>query len=73
MSIVIADPATRAPAIRDRDAVDQADRNRRPEPSRIWALLGALAYAGAFINPTGLVAAQRLAQIREEERRRGRW
>jgi hypothetical protein len=50
MNSVIADSPTRAPAIRDRD---HADHDREPEPSRIRVLLEALAYAGAFIDPTG--------------------
>jgi hypothetical protein len=49
MSHVIATPAGRAPAARDRDAADHADHDR--EPSRIWVLLQALACAGAPINP----------------------
>ena len=46
---------------------NHADRDHRQEPSRIWVLLHALAYSGAYINPTGLVAVQRLARIREEQ------
>ena len=46
---------------------NHADRDHRQEPSRIWVLLHALAYSGAHINPTGLVAVQRLARIREEQ------
>ena len=43
-----------------------------PEPSRSWVLLEALAYAGAFIDPTGVLATQRFAGIREQEQRHRR-
>jgi hypothetical protein len=67
MSLLIASPATRAPAIRVRHAADRADRNRdtEREMSRTWVLLTAFAYAGAYIDPTGALAAQRLARIPE--------
>ena len=35
-------------------------------PSRIWELLEALAYAGAFIDPSGILTVQRLRQAQEE-------
>jgi hypothetical protein len=69
MSELIASTATRTPAFRDRDANDHADLDRE-RPSRIWALLEALAYAGAFIDPSGILAMQRLRQTQEEEARR---
>jgi hypothetical protein len=72
MSAAIADSPTRALAIRDRDHADHADRDREPEPSRIRVLLAALAYAGAFIDPTGVLAARRFARIREEAQHHGR-
>jgi hypothetical protein len=72
MSTVIISSPTPAPAIRERDAADRADRDREAKPSRMWALLEALAYAGAYIDPTGVLAAQRFAQMREMERHRGR-
>jgi hypothetical protein len=68
MSQLIATTSTRAPAFRDRDATDHADLGRE-RPSRIWAVLEALAYAGAFIDPSGILAVQRLRQAQEEERR----
>jgi hypothetical protein len=77
MSQLIATTATRAPirrgttpALRDRPDADQADLGRE-RPSRLWALLEALAYAGAYIDPSGVLAVQRLRQAREEERRNG--
>jgi len=72
MSLITADSPTCAPAIRDREGADHPDRDRAPEPSRIWVLLEALAYAGAFIDPTGVLAAQRFAGIREQDQRHRR-
>jgi hypothetical protein len=70
MSVATADPTARATTVRDHDT---ADRDRKPDRSRIWALLGALAYAGALIDPTGVLATQRFARIREDAQRRGLW
>lgn len=78
LSQLIAGPATRTPAPRVRDHADQTnhadhtdpvDSGHRPEPSRVWALLEALAYGGAFIDPSGILAAQRLRNARDELRR----
>jgi len=68
MSSLIASSPTRAPSIRSRDAADHHDRDRAPKPSRIWVLLEALAYGGAYIDPTGALARQRFARVREEQR-----
>jgi hypothetical protein len=62
MSVVTMDPATRAPASRDRAATDHTDRDREPGPSRLGALLQALAHASALIDPTGVLAAQRFGR-----------
>jgi hypothetical protein len=67
MSLVATDRPT--PALARDHAADRADR----EPSRLSALLEALAYAGASIDPTAALAARRFARIRDEEIRRGRW
>jgi len=72
MSVATANPATRTPTIRDRDTAAHADHDRKTEPSRIWVLLEALAYAGAYIDPTGVLAARRFSRVREEHQRRGR-
>ena len=61
--------ATRAPI--DRPDADQADLGRE-RPSRLWTVLEALAYAGAYIDPSGILAVQRLRQAQEEEERNGR-
>jgi hypothetical protein len=71
MSHLIASTPTRAPAFRDRSDTDQADLGRE-RPSRLWTLIEALAYAGAYIDPSGILAVQRLRQAQEEEERRDR-
>jgi hypothetical protein len=72
MSQPIATTATRAPAFRDRgrDSTDHADLGREPRPSRLWALLEALAYAGAHVDPSGILAVERLRRAKEEAARR---
>jgi hypothetical protein len=69
MSHLIATAPTRTRTFRDRGDTDHADLGRE-RPSRIWALVEALAYAGAFIDPSGILAVQRLRQAQEEEERR---
>jgi hypothetical protein len=58
---------TRAPADRAWDGIDQTDRNRQPRPSRLWTVLEALAYAGAYIDPSGILAVERMRRAREEQ------
>jgi hypothetical protein len=51
-----------------RAAPDHDDRDgTRPEASRVWAVLEALAYAGAFIDPSGVLASQRFRRPQEEQ------
>ena len=76
MSQLIASSPTRPPAFRDPTATDStnptgSDRQARRR-ARLWAFIEALAYAGAFIDPSGILAVQRLRQAREEEERHGR-
>jgi hypothetical protein len=71
MSQLVATTSTRAPALPDRDDTDQADRKREARRTRLWALIEALAYAGAYIDPSGIMAVQRLRQAKEEEKRNG--
>ena len=48
---------------------DRGDRDTaRPARSRIWAVLEALAYAGATIDPSGVLVSQRLRRYQEEQR-----
>lgn len=72
MSHLTASTATRAPAFRDQAGTDNADAGQadlgRERPSRLWAMIEALAYAGAYIDPSGIMAVQRLRQAQEEER-----
>jgi hypothetical protein len=71
MSQLVATTSTQAPALPDRDGIDQADRKREARRTRLWALIEALAYAGAYIDPSGIMAVQRLRQAQEEEARNG--
>jgi hypothetical protein len=49
---------------------DRADRDTaRPARSRIWAVLEALAYAGATIDPSGVLVSQRFRRYQDEQRR----
>ena len=75
MSHLIASAPTRAPALRDRQETDHganADHNGERARSRIWTVIEALAYAGAFIDPSGILAVERLRQAKEAEQRNGR-
>ena len=72
MSHLIATAPTRAPALRDRQETDHsanADHNGERARSRIWTVIEALAYAGAFIDPSGILAVERLRQAKEAEDR----
>jgi hypothetical protein len=74
MSQLLATTSSQAPAFPafpDRDDTDQADRYRERRRARLWALVEALAYAGAYIDPSGILAVQRLRQAQEEEQRNG--
>ena len=71
MSQLVTTP-TQAPSVPNRDDTGQADRRPEARRSRLWALIEALAYAGAYIDPSGILAVQRLHQAQEEEERNGR-
>lgn len=59
-----------AAAVHDR--TQRTDRNHTPAvPSWAWALLEALAYAGACNDPSGVLAVQRLHRSRQQTQRRG--
>ena len=71
MSQLIASSPTRPPALRDRTATDHTDADRQARRrARLWTVIEALGYAGAFVDPSGILAVQRLRQAREEEERR---
>ena len=77
MSHLIASAPTRPPAFRDHhtidhDTSDHAAQDGERAHSRIWTLIEALAYAGAYIDPSGVLAVQRLRQAKEEEERNAR-
>jgi hypothetical protein len=57
---------TRDPAFRDGHDADRVDHDRTPGRSRLWALIEALAYAGAVADPSGIMAAARLRRAQEE-------
>jgi hypothetical protein len=65
-SITATATATRAPALRDRSDTDQTDRAERRR-ARLWTMIEALAYAGAYIDPTGILAVERLRQAQDEQ------
>jgi hypothetical protein len=67
MSHLIATAPARA--VRDRVDPDQSDQRAGRDRSRIWTLIEALAYAGAYIDPSGILAVERLHQAKEAEER----
>ena len=69
MSQLIASSPTRPPAFRDRTPTDPTDTRSERRRARLWTFIEALAYAGAFIDPSGILAVQRLRQAQEEEER----
>ena len=77
MSHLIASAPTRPPAFRDHDTIDHDTTDHTSQDgerarSRIWTLIEALAYAGAYIDPSGILAVERLRQAKEAEQRNGR-
>lgn len=73
---------TEAPALRDQPHHDDhhdrpgdldrawwADHAVEPKRSRLWALIEALAYAGAIVDPSGILAVERLRRAAEEAER----
>jgi hypothetical protein len=71
MSELLTATATRPPAFRDRDREHTGQTGAAAERrrARLWTVIEALAYAGAYIDPSGILAVQRLRQAQEEERR----
>jgi hypothetical protein len=63
----------RPPAFRDHVATDPTTGRTAPgrkPTSRIWTLIEALAYAGALVDPSGILAVERLRQAKQEEEQR---
>ena len=71
MSHLIASAPVRARIYRDRVEPDHTVRDTERKQSMLWTLIEALAYAGAYIDPSGILAVERLRQAKEEEERRG--
>jgi hypothetical protein len=74
MSHLIASAPVRARIYRDRvdtDHINHTVRDTERKQSRLWTLIEALAYAGAYVDPSGILAVERLRQAKEEEERRG--
>ena len=73
MSQLIVTTPTRPPAFRDRSDTEQVDRRAERRRARLWTLIEALGYAGAYVDPSGILAVQRLRWAQEKEaERRGR-
>jgi hypothetical protein len=71
MSVITAGSPSLAPTVPDCDEARNR-LHRSVVPSRAWALLAALAYAGAIIDPSGVLAGQRMRRIPEQEQGHGR-
>jgi hypothetical protein len=69
MSELLTATATRPPAFRDREHTGQTDPATECRRARLWTVIEALAYAGAYIDPSGILAVQRLRQAQKEEQR----
>jgi hypothetical protein len=52
------------------DHTDHTDAAAERRRARLWTVIEALAYAGAYIDPSGVLAVQRLRQEKQEEERR---
>ena len=53
---------------RNQSAAGATRRGESTKPTRTWRVLEAMAYAGAFIDPTGALVLQRLRQLRDGAR-----
>jgi hypothetical protein len=68
MSFVIARSATRPSTFQEGD--ERTDRYDTPAMSSpVWALLEALAHAGALVDPGGVLAGHRFHRIRRQQQR----
>jgi hypothetical protein len=70
MSHLIATAPVRARIYRDQVETAHAVRDPEGKQSRLWTLIEALAYAGAYVDPSGILAVERLRQAKEEQERR---
>jgi hypothetical protein len=69
MSQLITATATRRPALREREDTDQTDHRAERRRARLRTVIEALAYAGAYVDPSGILAVERLRRAQEEVRR----
>ena len=60
---------TRPATLRGRHDTHQPDRPRERGRSKLWTLIEALAYAGAFVDPSGIMAVERLRRAEEDAAR----
>jgi hypothetical protein len=67
MSQPIAATATRPPAFRDRADTDHIDHRAERRRARLWTVIEALAYAGAYVDPSGVLAVERLRRAQEAQ------
>ena len=72
MSQLITATATRPPALREREDTDQIDHRAERRRARLRTVIEALAYAGAYVDPSGILAVERLRQAKAEEERNAR-
>jgi hypothetical protein len=49
------------------DTMRQPTTTHHTRPSRLWTVIEALAYAGAVIDPSGVLAVERLRRAEEDE------
>jgi hypothetical protein len=52
---------------RNQNAASATRRGEGTKPTWPWRVLEAMAYAGAYINPTGVLAVEHLRRLREGE------
>jgi hypothetical protein len=50
---------------RNQSTAGATRRGEGTKPARIWRVVEAMAYAGAYIDPTGVLAVERLRRLEE--------
>jgi hypothetical protein len=50
---------------RNQSTASATRRGEGTTPARIWRVVEAMAYAGAYIDPTGVLAVERLRRLEE--------
>jgi hypothetical protein len=73
MSQLIVTTPARPPAFWDRSDTDQIDHRAERRRARLRTVIEALAYGGAYVDPSGILAVERLRRAQEaQEARRDR-